>query len=144
MAIGMTIAQAQEEIIEEFGFFETWMEKYEHIIELGKELKGLPDDKKTEENLVKGCQSQVWLDARLEDGKLYFEADSDAIITKGLVGMIVNVLTGQSPKDIMAAELHFIDQVGLKDHLSPTRSNGLLSMVKKIKMYAIAFSAKVS
>ena len=135
----MTINETQDEIIEEFELFDDWADKYEYIIDLGKKLKGLPAEKKTEDNIIKGCQSQVWLDARLEDGKVIFEADSEAIIVKGLVNMLIRVLSGHSPKEIMASELYFIDKIGMSSHLAQTRSNGLASMVKQMKNYAIVF-----
>ena len=138
----MTINKIQDDIVEEFDFFGDWMEKYEHIISFSKDLSGLSDDQKTSENLVKGCQSQVWLIAK-EDGKnLLFDADSDAIITRGLVGLLVKVLSNHTPQEITNADLYFIDKIGLKEHLSPNRSNGLVSMVKKMKLYALAHSAK--
>ena len=135
----MTINEIQDEIIEEFDLFDDWADKYEYIIDLGKKLKGLPAEKKTEDNIIKGCQSQVWLDARLEDGKVIFEADSEAIIVKGLVNMLIRVLSGHSPKEIKTAELYFIDKIGMSSHLAQTRSNGLASMVKQMKNYAIVF-----
>ena len=138
----MTIKEIQEEIIDEFSLFDEWMDKYEHLIELGKDLPIISDEHKTEENLIKGCQSRVWLFAELNDGKIDFTADSDAIITKGIIALMIRVFTNQTPKDIAEADLFFIDQIGLKEHLSPTRSNGLVSMVKQIKMYSIAFQAK--
>ena len=138
----MTIQEIQEEIIEEFALFDEWMDKYEHIIELGKDLPRINEQHKTEENLIKGCQSRVWLHAELTNGKLIFTADSDAIITKGIVALVVRVFSNHTPKEIAQAELFFINQIGLKEHLSPTRSNGLLAMVKQIKMYSIAFQVK--
>jgi cysteine desulfuration protein SufE len=138
----MTIKEKQEEIVEEFSMFDEWLDKYEHIIELGKELPLIEDNYKTDDNLIKGCQSKVWLHAELVDGKIIFTADSDAIITKGIVGLVIRVFSGHTPKEIAETELFFIDQIGLQEHLSPTRSNGLLSMLKQIKMYAIAFQAK--
>jgi len=138
----MTIQERQNELIEEFALFDDWMEKYEYIIDLGKEVAGLNDDQKSEDNLVRGCQSRVWLLPSFEDGKLHFEADSDAIITKGIVGMVVRVLSDATPKEILDAKLFFVDKIGLKEHLSPTRSNGLVSMIKKIKTYALVYSAK--
>jgi cysteine desulfuration protein SufE len=138
----MTIKEKQEEIVEEFSMFDEWMDKYEHIIELGKELPLIEDNYKTDDNLIKGCQSRVWLHAELVDGKVIFTADSDAIITKGIIGLVIRVFSGHTPKEIAETELFFIDQIGLQEHLSPTRSNGLLSMLKQIKMYAIAFQAK--
>ena len=138
----MSINEAQDDIIEEFSFFEDWMDKYEHIIELGKELEGIDAAHMVEENLVKGCQSKVWLTADMQGDTLTFAADSDAIITKGLVALMIRVLSGNKPEDIMHADLYFVDRIGLKEHLSPTRSNGLVSMIKKMKLYAIAHHAK--
>ena len=132
----------QQQIIDEFGIFTDWMDKYEYLIELGKELEPLPDSDKTEQNLIKGCQSQVWLTANYADGLVTFRADSDAIITKGIIGLLIKVLSGLSPKEIIDADLHFIDAIGLRENLSPTRSNGLVSMVKQIKMYALAFASE--
>jgi cysteine desulfuration protein SufE len=138
----MTIHQIQDEIITDFEFFGDWMDKYEYIIQLGKELPMIDEQYKTEENLIKGCQSRVWMHAEIRDGKLFFTADSDAIITKGLVSLVIKVLSGQTPKDIVDANLYFVDAIGLSSHLSPTRSNGLLSMIKQIKLYALAYQAK--
>ncbi|MFT6166505.1 MAG: cysteine desulfuration protein SufE [Vicingaceae bacterium] len=139
----MTINERQDEVIEEFEMFEDWMDKYEYLISLGKELPLIDEAKKTEENIIKGCQSRVWLAAELDHAKIQFTADSDAIITKGIISLMIRVLTDSSPKEIIETELYFIDKVGLKEHLSPTRSNGLVSMVKQMKMYAIAYSSKV-
>jgi cysteine desulfuration protein SufE len=138
----MTINEKQDGIIEDFELFDDWMEKYEYIIQLGKELPLIDEQYKTDENLIKGCQSKVWLHADYKDGKLFFTADSDALITKGLVSMVVQVLTGHTPKEIAEAEIYFVDKIGLRSHLSPTRSNGLLSMLKQIKMYAVAYLSK--
>ena len=138
----MTIAEIQEEIVGEFSIFDDWMDKYEHIIESGKELDSISDDLKTSANLVKGCQSQVWLHAEMEGNNLIFQAGSDAIITKGLVSLMVRTLSGHTPKEILNAQLSFVDEIGLKEHLSPTRSNGLVSMIKKMKLFALAFQAK--
>jgi|SRR5690606_7539648 len=138
----MTINTKQDELIEDFSFFEDWMAKYEYIIQLGKELPLIDEQYKKPEYLIKGCQSQVWLHADLVDGKVVYTADSDAIITKGLVSLMVNVLSGHSAKEIAESELYFIDQIGLKEHLSPTRANGLLSMVKQMKMYALVMQAE--
>ncbi len=138
----MTINEKQDEIIEEFELFGDWMEKYEHIIQIGKDLPLIKDEYKTEEHLIKGCQSRVWLHADYIDGKLSFTADSDALITKGLVGLVVRVLSGHTPKEIVDTEIYFIDDIGLRSHLSPTRSNGLLSMLKQIKLYAVAYLVK--
>lgn len=139
----MSIKEIQEEIIEEFALFDEWMDKYEHLIELGKDLPIIEEQYKIEENLIKGCQSRVWLYAVLNDGKIIFTADSDAIITKGIIALMIRVFSNHTPKEIAQSDLYFIDQIGLKEHLSPTRSNGLLSMVKQIKLYSIAFQAKV-
>lgn len=138
----MTIQEIQQEIVEEFALFDEWMDKYEHIIELGKDLPLIDEQYKTDENLIKGCQSKVWLHAALKDGKIIFTADSDAIITKGIVGLVIRVFSNHTPQEIIDADLFFIDQIGLQEHLSPTRSNGLLSMLKQIRMYAIAFNSK--
>ena len=138
----MTIQEAQNEIIDEFALFDEWMDKYEHIIELGKDLPIIKEEYKIEENLIKGCQSRVWLHAELIDKNIIFSADSDAIITKGIIGLVIRVFSNHTPKEIAQSELFFIDQIGLQEHLSPTRSNGLLAMVKQIKMYSIAFQAK--
>ena len=140
----MTIAEIQEEIVDEFSIFDDWMDKYEHIIESGKELDSISDDLKTSANLVKGCQSQVWLHAEMEGDNLIFQAGSDAIITKGLVSLMVRTLSGHTPKEILSAQLSFVDEIGLKEHLSPTRSNGLVSMIKKIKLYALTYSVKAN
>ncbi|MBR2981114.1 MAG: SufE family protein [Odoribacter sp.] len=137
-----TIQEIEQEIIDEFSMFDDWMDKYEYIIELGKDMESFPVEMRTEENLIKGCQSQVWFVAEERDGKLYFKADGDAIITKGLAALMIKVFSGQSAADIVKAELTFIDEIGLSQHLSPTRSNGLLAMVKQIKMYGLAYSAK--
>ena len=143
MSISATIDIRQAHIIEEFDMFPDWMEKYEHIIELGKELDPIDESKKLDENLIKGCQSRVWLSAELNDkGKVIFTADSDAIITKGLVALMIRVLSDAEPMEIASADLRFLEVIGLNAHLSPTRSNGLLSMVKQMKMYGLAFSAR--
>ena len=138
----MTIKEKQEEIIAEFEMFSDWMEKYEHIIEIGKDLPLIDDALKIDENIIKGCQSRVWLSADKDGETINFTADSDAIITKGLIALMIRVLSGHTSEEILEADLFFIDQIGLKEHLSPTRSNGLLSMIKQIKMYAIAYKAK--
>ncbi len=138
----MTINEIQDELIEDFAFYQDWMEKYEYIIQLGKEVPLINDEYKTDDYIIKGCQSRVWLFADLQGGKINFTADSDAIITKGLVSLMVKVLSGHTPEEIANADLYFIDQIGLKEHLSPTRANGLLSMVKQMKLYAIALKAK--
>lgn len=138
----MTINEKQEEIIADFAFFEDWMEKYEHIIQLGKDLPLIDPQYKTGQYLIKGCQSQVWLHADYKDGKLLFTADSDAIITKGLVALMIEVLSGHSPEAIVSTDIYFIDKIGLRNHLSPTRSNGLLSMLKQMKLYAAALTTQ--
>ena len=138
----MTINEIQDEIIEEFSGFEDWMDRYSLLIDLGNELPPLAEEKKTEQNLIDGCQSKVWIDARMEDGKLMLEGDSDAILVKGIVALLLKVLSGHTPQEILEADLYFIGQTGLQEHLSPTRSNGLFAMVKQIKMYALAFKTK--
>ena len=140
----MTIREIQEEIIDEFNLFDDWMERYEYLIELGKSLPLIDDQYKIEENIIKGCQSKVWLYSKMNDSKINFTADSDAILTKGLVALLLRVFTNQTPKDILAADTIFIDKIGLKEHLSPTRANGLVSMLKQIKLYAIAQKANTS
>lgn len=136
------IDQLQNEVIEEFALFDDWMDKYDHLIGLGKDLPLIDPALKTDDHLIRGCQSQVWLNAEMKDGKVHFTADSDAIITKGIIATLVRVLNDQSPESIVNANLHFIDEIGLKEHLSPTRSNGLLAMIKQMKIYALAFQAK--
>lgn len=138
----MTINEAQDEVIEEFSDFTDWMDKYQLLIDLGNEQKPLDDKYKTESNLIDGCQSRVWLQADYEDGKIYFTAESDALIVKGIIALLIRVLSGHTPQEILDTDLYFIDRIGLKDHLSPTRSNGLLAMVKQIRMYALAFKVK--
>lgn len=138
----MTINEAQDEVIEEFADFTDWMDKYQMLIDLGNELKPLDDKYKTEDNLIDGCQSRVWLQADMNDGLLYFTAESDALIVKGIIALLIRVLSGHTPQEILDADLYFIDRIGLKDHLSPTRSNGLLAMIKQIRVYALAFSVK--
>jgi cysteine desulfuration protein SufE len=138
----MTIKEIQEEIIDEFSMFDDWMERYEYIIELGKKLPIIKEEYKTENNLIKGCQSKVWLQGEENDGKVVFTADSDAILTKGIIAILIRVFSNQSASDIINADMGFIDEIGLKEHLSPTRANGLVSMIKNIKMYALAFNSK--
>lgn len=140
----MTIAEIQEEIVEEFEMFDDWMQRYEYMIELGKSLPLIDDAYKIEDNLIKGCQSKVWVHADLEGDRLSFTADSDAIITKGIIAILIRVLSGQKPKDIIEADMEFIDKIGLKDHLSPTRANGLVSMIKQLKLYAVAYQAQLN
>ena len=140
----MTINEIQDEIIEEFSEFDDWMDKYQMLIDMGNDQPPLDDKYKTESNLIDGCQSRVWLQADYADGVITFSAESDALIVKGIVSLLIRVLSGHSPKEIMDADLYFIDRIGLSDHLSPTRSNGLLSMVKQMRMYAVAFNMKDS
>lgn len=131
-----------QKIIEDFAVFEDWMEKYEHIVEMGKNLPAINPEHKNASNLIKGCQSKVWLHAEYNNGKIVFTADSDAIITKGIVSVLINVFSNQSPQEILSADMSFIDKIGLKEHLSPTRSNGLVAMIKQIQNFAIAFQVK--
>ena len=133
----MTLSEKQHEIIEEFAAFDDWMDKYEYIIELGKDLPSIVPEKKTQERLIEGCQSQVWLDATCENGTMHFTADSDAIITKGIIALLIQVLNNETPENIATSDLFFINEIGLHEHLSPTRSNGLASMVKKMKIAAL-------
>lgn len=140
----MTIKEIQEEIVDEFSMFDDWMERYEYIIELGKSLPIINDKFKLDENLIKGCQSKVWLYSELENDKIKYSADSDAILTKGIVALLLRVFSEQKPADILEADTKFIDEIGLKEHLSPTRANGLVSMIKQIKMYAIAQQTKIT
>lgn len=138
----MKITDIETAIISEFSAFDDWMDKYNYLIEMGKDMKVLDEKFKVQNNLINGCQSRVWLHAEFRDGKIYFSADSDAVITKGLVSLMIRVLDGQSPDDILDASLGFVEQIGLKEHLSPTRSNGLTSMIKQMKLYALAFKTK--
>lgn len=138
----MTIKEVQEEIVVEFSMFEDWMQRYEYIIELGKSLPLIDEQYKTDDNIIKGCQSKVWLHGEQQDGIVAFTADSDAILTKGIIAILIRVFSEKTPEEILNSDTTFIDQIGLKEHLSPTRANGLVSMIKQIKMYALAFSAK--
>ncbi len=138
----MKIKEIQDEIVDEFSMFDDWMERYEYIIELGKKLPIIKDEFKTENNIIKGCQSKVWLQGEQTEDKIVFTADSDAILTKGIIAILIRTFSNQKASDILEAEMDFIDQIGLKEHLSPTRANGLVSMIKNIKMYALAFNAK--
>ncbi len=138
----MTINEIQDEVIEEFEDFTDWMDKYQMLIDLGNDLAPLDEKYKNEQNLIEGCQSRVWLQCDFENGLLRFTADSDALIVKGIIALLIRVVSGHTPTEIAAADLYFIDRIGLKDHLSPTRSNGLLAMVKRIKAYAVAFQAR--
>lgn len=136
----MSIEEIQQEIIEEFSVFEDWMDKYSYLIELGNDLKELEPKLKNDTNLIKGCQSRVWLVPDFKDGKIYFQGESDAVIVKGLVALLLRVVSDRTPEEIMESDLHFVDDIGLKQHLSPTRSNGLLAMIKQIKLYAVAYN----
>ena len=138
----MTINEQQDEVIEEFEGFTDWMDKYQMLIDLGNELEVLDEKYKTENNLIDGCQSRVWIQCDHIDGKLVFTADSDALIVKGIIALLIGVLSGHSPKEIIDCELYFVEEIGLKDHLSPTRSNGLLAMIKQIRAYALAYYNK--
>jgi cysteine desulfuration protein SufE len=138
----MKIKDIQEEIVDEFSMFDDWMQRYEYIIELGKNLPLIKEEFKIDENLIKGCQSKVWLQGEQNDDKIVFTADSDAILTKGIIAILIRVFSNQTPKDIIDANMDFIDEIGLKEHLSPTRANGLVSMIKNIKMYALAFNTR--
>lgn len=137
-----TINELQDEVIDEFSGFDDWMDKYQMLIDLGNDLDTLNEKYKTEQNLIDGCQSRVWLQCDYVDGKLVFTADSDALIVKGIIALLIHVLSGHTPKEILGADLYFIDKIGLREHLSPTRSNGLLAMVRQIKAYALAYDAK--
>lgn len=137
-----TINEVQDKIIEEFSGFDDWMDKYQLLIDMGSGQEPLPEEYKTEQNLIDGCQSRVWLQADYREGRVVFRAESDALIVKGIVDLLVRVLSGHTPQEILDADLYFIDRIGLKEHLSPTRSNGLVAMLKQMKMYALAFKAK--
>jgi len=139
----VTIKDIQNEIIDEFSMFDDWMQRYEYMIELGKSLPLIDDHYKTDDNIIKGCQSKVWVHAEMKDDKVVFTADSDAIITKGIIAILIRVFSNQTPKDIIEADTAFIDEIGLKEHLSPTRANGLVSMIKQLKMYAIAYQTQI-
>lgn len=139
----MKIEAIQEDLIDEFSMFDDWMQRYEYMIDLGKSLPIINESLKTDDRLIKGCQSKVWLNAELEDGKVIFTADSDAIITKGIIAILIRVFSNQKPEDILSATTDFIDEIGLKEHLSPTRANGLVSMIKQLKLYAVAYQAQL-
>lgn len=139
----MTIQNIQENIIDEFSMFDDWMQRYEYMIELGKSLPLIEEQYKTDDNLIKGCQSRVWVHAELDEDKLVFTADSDAIITKGIIAILVRAFSNQKPQDIIDADVEFIDEIGLKEHLSPTRANGLVSMIKQLKLYAVAYQTQL-
>lgn len=138
----MTIQEKQQEVVQDFDFLEDWEQKYEYLIDLGKDLPAMPPEKKTEDNLIKGCQSKVWLDADFRDGKLYFQADSDGILPKGIVSLLVSIYSGQPVQDILDSDFDFIQQIGLQEFLSPSRANGLMAMTKQLKFYAVAYQLK--
>ena len=138
----MTINERQDEIIDEFTGLDDWMDRYQLLIDIGNDQDPLPEQYKTEQNLIDGCQSRVWLQADYRDGRIYFAAESDALIVKGIVSLLIRVLSNATPQEIIDADLYFIDQIGLKDHLSPTRSNGLVAMVKQMRLYALAYQNK--
>lgn len=138
----MTIQEKQQEVVQDFNFLEDWEQKYEYLIDLGKELPAMPPEKKKEENLIKGCQSKVWLDADYQDGKLYFQADSDGILPKGIVSLLVSIYSGQPVQEILDSDFNFIQQIGLQEFLSPSRANGLMAMTKQLKFYAVAYQLK--
>lgn len=140
----MTINEKQDNIIEEFSVFDDWMDKYGLLIDLGNSLAQLDEKQKTESNLIEGCQSRVWLFAEYKDGKVHYQGESDAVIVKGIVSLLISVLSDHTPQEILDADLYFIEKIGLKEHLSPTRSNGLVAMLKQMRMYALAFQAKES
>lgn len=140
----MTIEEAQQEVVEEFSDYDDWMDRYQLLIDLGSEQEPIDEKYKNEQNLIDGCQSRVWLQADLVDGKIIFQAESDALIVKGIVTLLIKVLSGHTPDEILNADLYFIEKIGLKEHLSPTRSNGLLAMIKQMRMYALAFKAKMA
>lgn len=139
----MTINEMQDEIVEEFSVFDEWLDKYEYLIELSRELPAIDEKHRVEQYLIKGCQSRVWVDAEMKDGRICFTADSDAIITKGIIALLIRVMNGRTPDEIIDADLYFIDRIGLRENLSPTRANGLLAMIKQMKLYALAYKSKM-
>ena len=139
----MSINEIQDAIIDEFSVFDDWLDKYDYLIELGRELPPIDEKHRNDQYVIKGCQSRVWVDAELRDGRIYYTADSDAIITKGIIALLIRVLNGQTPDDILSADLYFIDRIGLKENLSPTRANGLLAMIKQMRLYALAYKSKM-
>lgn len=135
----MTLTEVQDQIIDEFSVFDEWLDKYDYLIDLSKELPVIDEKHRTDQYVIKGCQSRVWVDAHMANGKIYFSADSDAIITKGIIALLIRVLNGRTPQEILDCDLYFIDRIGLRENLSPTRANGLLAMIKQMKLYALAF-----
>ena len=140
----MTIKEIQEEIVDEFSMFDDWMERYEYIIEIGKTIPKIDEQYKTDDNVIKGCQSKVWLHAEQKNNKIIYTADSDAILTKGIIALLLRVFSNHTPKEILDADTSFIDEIGLKEHLSPTRANGLVSMIKQLKLYAVVYQSKIT
>lgn len=138
----MTVQEVEDQIVEEFSFFDDWMDRYSYLIELSKDLPLIEEKEKTDQNVISGCQSRVWVNAEHKEGKIFFTADSDAIITKGIIALLIRVFSGRTPQEILSNELTFIDRIGLKENLSPTRANGLLAMIKQMKLYALAYQAK--
>ena len=139
----MTINEVQDQIIEEFSVFDEWLDKYNYLIELSRELPPIGEKHRTEQYLIQGCQSRVWVDAEMKDGKVYYSADSDAIITKGIIALLIRVMNGRTPDEILDSDLYFIDRIGLRENLSPTRANGLVSMIKQMRLYALAYKSKL-
>ena len=139
----MTIDEVQDQIVEEFSVFDEWLDKYEYLIELSRQMPPIEEKRHTDQYLIKGCQSRVWIDAELRDGRLWFTADSDAIITKGIIALLIRVLDGRTPDEVLGADLYFIDRIGLRENLSPTRANGLLAMIKQMRLYALAYKNKM-
>lgn len=139
----MTINETQDEIIDEFSVFDEWLDKYEYLIELSRKLPAIDEKNRTEQFLIKGCQSRVWVDAEIRDGRICYSADSDAIITKGIIALLIRVMNGRTPDEIVGSDLYFIDRIGLKENLSPTRANGLLAMIKQMKLFALAYQSKI-
>ena len=139
----MTINEVQDQIIEEFSIFDDWLDKYNYLIELSRELPLIEENHRTDQYLIQGCQSRVWVDAEMKDGKVYYSADSDAIITKGIIALLIRVMNGRTPDEILDTDLYFIDRIGLRENLSPTRANGLVSMIKQMRLYALAYKSKL-
>ncbi|MBQ4279354.1 MAG: SufE family protein [Rikenellaceae bacterium] len=139
----MTTSEVQDQIIDEFSVFDEWLDKYDYLIELSRELPAIDGQHRTDQYVIKGCQSRVWVDAEMRDGRIYYTADSDAIITKGIIALLIRVLSGRTPQEVLDADLYFIDRIGLRENLSPTRANGLVAMIKQMRMYALAFQSKM-
>ena len=139
----MTTSEVQDQIIDEFSVFDEWLDKYDYLIELSRELPAIDEKHRTDQYVIKGCQSRVWVDAEMRDGRIYYTADSDAIITKGIIALLIRVLSGRTPQEVLDADLYFIDRIGLRENLSPTRANGLVAMIKQMRMYALAFQSKM-